>query len=94
MNPSGVYNDEGLPSPPLDEGVLFSSRTTMELSQVAAQFPLPFFFSLVGEEKDQKSDLRALCFGDDPAAQFFDGMDDDGSEFRSVCLLWFLTFWR
>ncbi|CAA7398342.1 unnamed protein product [Spirodela intermedia] len=33
MNPSGVYNDEGLPSPPLDEGLLFSSRTTMELSQ-------------------------------------------------------------
>uniref|UniRef100_A0A1D1YVM7 Transcription elongation factor A protein 3 n=2 Tax=Anthurium amnicola TaxID=1678845 RepID=A0A1D1YVM7_9ARAE len=33
VNPSVVDDEEGLPSPPLDEGVLFSTQTTMELSQ-------------------------------------------------------------
>lgn len=34
-NPSVVDDEEGLPSPPLDEGFLFSSQpTAMELSDV------------------------------------------------------------
>ena len=34
VNPSVVDEEEGLPSPPLDEGALFATQTTMELSQV------------------------------------------------------------
>ncbi|XP_058209463.1 probable mediator of RNA polymerase II transcription subunit 26b [Rhododendron vialii] len=33
VNPSVVDDEEGLPSPPLDEGVFFATNTTMELSQ-------------------------------------------------------------
>uniref|UniRef100_A0A1D1YW36 Transcription elongation factor A protein 3 n=1 Tax=Anthurium amnicola TaxID=1678845 RepID=A0A1D1YW36_9ARAE len=33
MNPSVGDNEEGLPSPPLDEGALFATQATMELSQ-------------------------------------------------------------
>ncbi|KAJ8648677.1 hypothetical protein MRB53_001700 [Persea americana] len=33
VNPSVVDEEEGLPSPPLDEGALFATQTTMELSQ-------------------------------------------------------------
>ncbi|KAI8559303.1 hypothetical protein RHMOL_Rhmol04G0161500 [Rhododendron molle] len=33
VNPSVVDDEEGLPSPPLDEGAFFATNTTMELSQ-------------------------------------------------------------
>lgn len=33
-NPSTVFDEEGLPSPPLDEGALFASKTPIKLSQV------------------------------------------------------------
>nr|POE94058.1 putative mediator of rna polymerase ii transcription subunit 26b [Quercus suber] len=32
-NPSTVFDEEGLPSPPLDEGALFASKTPIKLSQ-------------------------------------------------------------
>ncbi|KAL6009844.1 hypothetical protein ACLOJK_000275 [Asimina triloba] len=52
VNPSSAVEEEGLPSPPLDEGAFLTTQPTgMEL------------------------------------AQFFDGMDDDGSEFNSTNLL-------
>ncbi|KAJ6332188.1 hypothetical protein OIU76_010555 [Salix suchowensis] len=57
VNPSVVDEEEGLPSPPLDEGAFFATQpTSMELSQ------------------------------------FFDGMDDDGSELLSFVPL-FDSFW-
>lgn len=35
LNPSVVYDEEGLPSPPLDEGALFAAQTTtIQLSGV------------------------------------------------------------
>ncbi|KAJ1436030.1 Transcription elongation factor, TFIIS/CRSP70, N-terminal, sub-type [Sesbania bispinosa] len=60
VNPSVVDEEEGLPSPPMDEGALFATQTgSMELSQ------------------------------------FFDGMDDDGSEltmeFRMLSLAIFCS---
>ncbi|XP_078446590.1 transcription elongation factor (TFIIS) family protein [Wolffia australiana] len=33
VNPSVVEEDEGLPSPPLDDGILFSAQSNLELSQ-------------------------------------------------------------
>ncbi|XP_052174909.1 probable mediator of RNA polymerase II transcription subunit 26b [Diospyros lotus] len=33
VNPSADYEEEGLPSPPLDEGAFFATQTSMELSQ-------------------------------------------------------------
>ncbi|KAK7826391.1 putative mediator of rna polymerase ii transcription subunit 26b [Quercus suber] len=33
-NPSTVFDEEGLPSPPLDEGALFASKTPIKLSQL------------------------------------------------------------
>lgn len=38
-------DEEGLPSPPLDEGAFFATQTTsMELSQVSVLFSAFFFF--------------------------------------------------
>ena len=39
VNPSVVDEEEGLPSPPLDEGAFFATQpTSMELSQVCFHF--------------------------------------------------------
>jgi hypothetical protein len=39
VNPSVVDEEEGLPSPPLDEGAFFATQpTSMELSQVCFLF--------------------------------------------------------
>lgn len=42
VNPSVVDDEEGLPSPPMDEGALFAAPTgSMELSQVIQCPPPP-----------------------------------------------------
>lgn len=45
VNPSVVDDEEGLPSPPLDEGAFFATNTTMELSQVCVSVCVCFLYS-------------------------------------------------
>lgn len=52
---SAVEEEEGLPSPPLDEGIFFATPTSMELSQVPY---LPFFWGGGGCQ----SRRNAKCF--------------------------------
>lgn len=50
-NPSVVDDEEGLPSPPLDEGFLFSTQPTMELSDVwRSHFFYLFFVTFLLED--------------------------------------------
>ncbi|KAF7145670.1 hypothetical protein RHSIM_Rhsim04G0114000 [Rhododendron simsii] len=55
VNPSVVDDEEGLPSPPLDEGVFFATNTTMELSQVCVCVCLFLFFDGMDDDGNPRN---------------------------------------
>ncbi|KAG5552655.1 hypothetical protein RHGRI_010675 [Rhododendron griersonianum] len=60
VNPSVVDDEEGLPSPPLDEGAFFATNTTMELSQKffyfsVSQLCLPKFFDGMDDDGNPRN---------------------------------------
>ncbi|RRT82089.1 hypothetical protein B296_00013906 [Ensete ventricosum] len=80
VNPSIVDYEEGLPSPPLDEGALFTAQTTsIRLSEVKDKINFWRFPLFVASGLDTDLVWFHVSIGR-RFAKFFDGMDDDGSE--------------
>ncbi|URE01314.1 hypothetical protein MUK42_19615 [Musa troglodytarum] len=79
VNPSIVDDEEGLPSPPLDEGALFTAQTTsIRLSEVKDQINSRHFPLFVASGPDTDLVWFHVSIGR-RFAKFFDGMDDDGN---------------
>ncbi|CAI0374582.1 unnamed protein product [Linum tenue] len=88
MNPSVVDEEEGLPSPPMDDGIFFATQATgMELAQVI-NIPFHEMEKFLFYPKADRLTISLLSCATCCCSfvQFFDGMDDDGSELIELSL--------